>query len=103
MIAFDSSDGATLRALKPSPSAVLALWFAALNEGQDPWAAWAVMQLEGQPPDAEIAALRFLHAASTGDHRAARQLWTILASFPIDGADSRIILAARNLRPALQF
>jgi hypothetical protein len=103
MIAFDSPEGAALRGLTPSRSATLAIWVTALNEGNDSWANWARNALDTTAHDAELAALRFMQAAKDGDERAARQLWAVLASFPIDGADSRIILAARNLRPALQF
>jgi hypothetical protein len=101
MIAFDSPEGATLRALEPSRSAVLWLWFAALSEGQDSWAAWAAEQCASAAQDAEITALRFLQAASDGNDRATRQLWSVLASFPTDGTDSKIILAARALRASL--
>lgn len=103
MIAFHSPEGAALRALKPSRSAVVALWFAALSEDEGDWAAWAGEQLADQRPDVEIAALRFLQAAQSGNDRAARQLWTLLASFSIEGNDSRIVKAARTLRQQLPF
>ena len=103
MIAFDSLEGAMLRALNPSRSAVLSLWFAAVSEGKESWAAWAAEKAATSSHDAEFAALRFLQAAGDGNESAARQLWTILASFPITDMDSRIVLAARNLRSSLPF
>jgi hypothetical protein len=101
MIAFDSPEGATLRALDPSPRAIAALWFTALNEGQDGWAAWAAVELAGLPLGPEAAALRFLQAVSDGEARRMRQCWAILASYPIDGTQSRIIQSARKLRATL--
>lgn len=103
MIAFHSPEGAALRALKPSRSAVVSLWFSALSEDDADWASWAGDQLADQRPDAELAALRFLQAAQAGNDRAVRQLWTLLATFPIAGSDNRIVKAARTLREQLPF
>lgn len=101
MIAFDSPEGAQLRALRPSQSATLSIWLVALDEGQEDWAHWAQDQLGGVGDSIEVIALRFMQAASDGDVMLARQMWVVLASCPIDGTDNRIIRAARNLRTSL--
>jgi hypothetical protein len=101
MIAFDSPEGAALRAMRLSRSAVAALWFTALNEGQDSWSSWASDTLAELPQGRETAALRFIQAASDGDVRRARQFWTILASYPQNGTQGRITRAAQALRASL--
>lgn len=102
MIAFDSPEGTLLRSLSPSVDAVVSLWFSALSEGQEEWASWAGNQIQAGPePDETIAALRFLQASADGDAKLARQLWAVLASFPIDDSESRIIQAARGIGQSL--
>ncbi len=98
MIAFDSLEGTRLRAMTLSRSALMSLWFTALNEGQESWGEWARQVADADhPQDAATAALRFLQAAGEGDARRARQLWAVLMSFPIDQTDSKIIRAARDV------
>jgi hypothetical protein len=87
MIAFYSPEGATFRAMKPSRSAIAAIWFTALNEDQAGWA--------------ETAALRFIQAVNDGDTRRAQQIWAVFASYPASAAQSRICDAARRLRATL--
>ena len=101
MITFDSPEGATLRALNPSRAAVVSLWFTALNEGRDGWGSWAAEELKTVANDPELIALRFMQVASDGDSVATRQLWAVLASFPTEGTQSKIILAARELHGEL--
>jgi hypothetical protein len=101
MIAFDSPEGAHLRTLKPSRSAIAEIWFTALNEGQDGWAAWAGAELARQPGGAETAALRYIQAVSDGDRRRAQQFWAVFASYPASAAPGRICDAARTLRASL--
>ncbi len=103
MITFDGPEGATLRALNPSRSAVRALWFAALTDGQDGWGSWAADKLKAMASDREVIALRFMQAAGDGNTAAARQLWAILASFPMTDTQSTILKAARDLRASLPF
>lgn len=103
MIAFDSPEGATLRALLPSKSAIQAIWLAALDRGTDAWALWARDALASVMPDADIVALRFLQAASDGDDRALRQLWAVLVSFPAPASVSPAVKAAQALRQSLPF
>jgi hypothetical protein len=101
MIVFYSPEGAALRALKPSRSAIAAIWFAAINSDQTGWADWAGEELAGLPGGVEVAALRFIQAVNDGDKRRAQQFWTVFASYPAREAQSRICAAARNLRASL--
>ena len=102
MIAFDSPEGIRLRAIGLSRSALMALWFTALNEGQDTWSAWALdLAKVNHPQDPTTIALRFLQASADGDAKLARQLWAVLASFPIDDSKSRIIQAAHGIGQSL--
>lgn len=103
MIAFDSPEGAVLRGLNPSLSATLAIWLTALDEGGDDWARWARETLTSASQDADVAALRFMQAANEGDETAARQLWTVLCSFPAERKTGRIVQAAVQLRSELPF
>ncbi len=101
MIGFESPEGHQLRALRPSLSALMALWFAALTDGDDAWSAWAQDRLSGVSDTPDVLALRFIQAASEQDLTRARQLWAILASWPTDTSHSAIIKAARDLRASL--
>lgn len=101
MIAFDSPEATTLRAMKLSRSALEAIWFTALEEGRDSWAAWAGDKLAQYLAGAEMAALRFVRAASDGEIRQAQQFWAVFASFPASSAQTRICAAARSLRASL--
>jgi hypothetical protein len=101
MIAFYSPEGAALRALKPSRSAMAAIWFAALNGDQTGWADWASDELARLPGSAETAALRFIQAVNDGDTRRAQQFGALFASYPAAAAQSRICDAARTLRASL--
>lgn len=101
MIAFYSPEGAALRALKPSRSAIAAIWFAALSGDQTGWADWAGEELAGLPGGADTAALRFIQAVNDGDTRRTQQFWAVFASYPTTDAQSRICAAARNLRASL--
>jgi hypothetical protein len=103
MIAFESPEGAVLRGLKPSRSATLAIWLAALETGRNDWADWARAALASASQDADLAALRFMQAVNDGDVKAARQLWTVLSSFPAESRTSRIYQAAQRLRSELTF
>lgn len=103
MIAFESPEGTDLRALSPSRSATMAICLAALSERQNAWVSWASDELATTAQSIEVTALRFIQAASDGNERAARQLWAVLASFPTEGTESRIVQAARNLRGQMQF
>lgn len=103
MIAFDSPEGATLRELQPSRSAILSIWLTALDRGDDTWADWARDALASTRPDAEVVALRFLQAARDGDERAMRQMWAVLGSFPAGPSASPAVKAAHDLRPSLPF
>lgn len=101
MIAFYSTEGAALRALKPSRSAIAAIWFTALNEDQAGWADWAGEELASVPGWAETAALRFIEAVNDVDTRRAQQLWAVFASYPASATQSRICDAARRLHASL--
>jgi hypothetical protein len=103
MIAFDSPEGVTLRGLKPSRSAMLAIWRVALETGDDGWANWAREALGSTALDAELVALRFMQAARDGDERTMRQLWAVLGSFPPEAVASPTVQAAHELRRALPF
>lgn len=103
MIAFDSPEGQALRDLNPSRNALIALCFSALNDGSDSWAQWSWDRLGELTQDAETIALRFLRAINDSDERLARQLWAVLASYPIDGTLSTVIQAARNLRSQIKL
>ena len=103
MISFDSPEATKLRAMQPSRSALEAIWFTALDEGRDTWAAWAGEQLAQHLAGAENVALRFVRAASDGETRQAQQIWTVLASFPASDTESRIVRAARDLRASMTF
>lgn len=101
MIAFYSPEGAALCALKPSRSAIAAIWFAALSEDQTGWADWAAEELATQPGWADTAALRFIQAVNDGDTRRTQQFWTVFASYPALAVQSRICAAARKLHASL--
>lgn len=101
MIAFYSPEGAALRAMKPSRSAIAAVWFTALNEAETGWAEWAGEELAALPGWAETAALRFIQAMNEADTRRAQQFWAVFASYPALAAKSRICDAARRLRTSL--
>jgi hypothetical protein len=101
MIAFYSPEGAALRALKPSRSAMAEIWFTALTEDQTPWADWASDELSRHPGWAETAALRFIQAVNDGDTRRMQQFWALFASYPASVAQSRICDAARALHASL--
>ncbi|MES2915790.1 MAG: hypothetical protein V4753_11780 [Pseudomonadota bacterium] len=101
MIAFYSPEGAALRAMNPSRSAIAAIWFAALNEGHTSWAEWAGDELAPHAGWADTAALRFIQAVHDGDNRRAQQFWAVFASFPASSAQTRICAAARSLRASL--
>ena len=103
MIGFESSEGHQLRALRPSLSATMALWLAALTEGDDGWSAWAQDRLSDVGDTPDVVALRFIQAASDQDLTRARQLWAVLASWPTDTSHSSVIKAARDLRASLPF
>lgn len=103
MIAFDSPEGATLRGLKPSRRAILAIWLSALEQGEDRWATWAREALTPEAGDAESVAMRFIEAARAGEEKTARQLWAVLGSCRIETADSTILQTARDLRSTLPF
>lgn len=103
MISFDSPEATTLRALQPSRSALEAIWFTALQDRRDTWVGWAGEQLAQHLAGAEMAALRFVRAASDGETRQAQQIWTILSSFPASDIESRIVRAARDLRASMTF
>ncbi|MFM7335990.1 MAG: hypothetical protein ACKO2N_16175 [Tabrizicola sp.] len=103
MIAFYSPEGETLRALKPSRSAKIAIWLAALQEGEDDWAAWAGEAFASEAPDAEILALRFIQAVADGNNKAMHQLWSVLSTFPVETLSSSAIQTARELRKSLPF
>lgn len=103
MIAFDSSAGSALRAMNPSRPALAALWFTALTEDQTDWAAWAKEKIEtDHATDAVVIALYLLQAANDGNYNSTRQLWTVLASFPIEGNPCRIMRAARDIGRAFE-
>ena len=101
MIAFDSPEGAALRALKPSRSATLSIWLTALREGEDGWMVWARDTVGQDMSDAEIVALRYMQAASDRDKVAMHQLWVVLDSFPTEAGTGPAVKAARELRASL--
>lgn len=103
MIAFDSPEGAALRALAPSAAAVVAIWFTAVTDGTDGWSAWAGEELARHPVTVDVTALRFLQAARDGDQRRAHQLWMILASMPVEGTPGPIVATARVQRASMTF
>jgi hypothetical protein len=98
MIEFNSPEGNALRAMEVSGDALLSLWFTALKEGHDEWAAWAAEKADA-PGDADdrVLALRFLDAAGKGEAKQSRQLWAILKSCQNKNNKSRIVQAALEL------
>lgn len=103
MIAYFSPEGEALRALQPSRSAIAAIWFNAVDEGRGDWASWASDELATRLSGADLAAMKFVQAASDGDMRRAHQLWAVLGTIPADGPESRFLRAARDLRASLPF
>lgn len=101
MIAFDSPEGTRLRDIPLSRSAVTMIWLTAVDEGRGDWASWARDGLATQVSGADLAAMGFVQAAMNGEIRRAMQLWSILATFPADEQDSRMVRAAHDLRAAL--
>jgi hypothetical protein len=101
MIAFESPEGETLRALKPSRSATLAIWLTALKDGTDNWAEWARAAVGTGAPDAEVTALRYIQAVLDGDIAAVHQFWAVLGSFPAEAGAGSAVRAARELRATL--
>lgn len=95
MVAFDSPVGETLRRMRVSRAALAAIWFDALNADQDAWADWARGELDRRFAGAPVVlALHFLQACKAGDPKRARQLWGVLGSVPLDGAECRILNTA---------
>jgi hypothetical protein len=101
MIEFDSLEGQQLRAMQPSQSATMALWLVALTEGNEDWATWAQNQLDDVKESVDVLALCFIKAVCDTETKLAKQLWSVLASFPISGSHSHIIRAARTLQAQL--
>lgn len=101
MIAFESPEGHQLRALRPSLSATMALWLAALTDGDDEWSGWARDRLADVSDTPDVLALRFIQAVNDQDLMRARQMWAILASLPTETTAGSILKAARKLRASL--
>lgn len=101
MITFDSPAGAALRKMTPSRRALAALWFTALTEDHPAWAEWAKSQIATHPNDPVVVALNLLQAANDGDLNRAKQLWTVLSSFPTKPTTCPITRAARDVGGAL--
>jgi hypothetical protein len=98
MIEFHSPEGQSLRAMEVSGDALLSLWFTALKEGHDEWAAWAAEKADAPGnADDRVLALRFLDAAGKGEAKRSRQLWAILKSGQNNSNTSRIVHAALEL------
>lgn len=83
MIAFDSSEGQSLRVIKWSDQGLRAMWMAALNDNEMDWAEWArVVLTDSNPTNPHTLALQMIHAACRDQIAAARSIWIVLNSLP---------------------